>query len=67
MYKNPAVYLSGAIFLCFGMIRDLGSPTIYRSSKTIPIALIYPVRQHYKGASFLFLLQIAPPHALRKF
>ena len=27
IYKNSAVYLSGAIFFCFCMIRDLGSPT----------------------------------------
>ena len=28
IYKNSAVYLSGAKILCFCMIRNLGSPTI---------------------------------------
>ena len=40
VYKNSAVYLSGAKILCFCMIHDLGSPTIYYTCNRIIIPVI---------------------------
>ena len=54
VYQIPAVYLSGAKNVCFCMIRDFGSPTIYdyslpimKSAKPAPNA-----RAHTQGTSW---------------